>query len=368
MKKIRLGIVGVGGMGKSHATSAKAARNLEITAICDIRKEVADEVAAVYGVPAFYDHHSLFRAGLIDAVLIVTPHYAHTPIAIDAFAAGLHVISDKPMAVHKADARRMLDAQEKSGRKFGVMFQLRTSPANRKFKALLESGGLGRITRINWIITTWLRTQKYYDSGDWRASWRGEGGGVLLNQCPHQLDLFQWFFGMPSKVRAFCHLGKYHDIEVEDEVTAYMEFADGRTAVFITSTAEFPGTNRLEVTCDRGKLVLEGGQLTFRRCEQNVSDIIRESDEIFPAPSSWDVKIPVPSNDISATEVLTVFADAILNDGEPLVTGAEAINELELGNAMLLSSLLKKEVELPIDAAEYEKELMKLVAVSRYRK
>lgn len=368
MKKIRLGIVGVGGMGRNHAIAAKAAKNLEITAICDIRKEVADEVAALYGVPAFYDHHSLFKSGLIDAVLIVTPHYAHTTIAIDAFAAGIHVISDKPVAVHKADAERMLDAWRKSGKKFGVMFQLRTSPANRKFKALLESGELGKITRINWIITTWLRTQKYYDSGDWRASWRGEGGGALLNQCPHQLDLFQWFFGMPAKVRAFCHLGKYHDIEVEDEVTAYMEFADGPTAVFITSTAEYPGTNRLEVTCDRGRLVLEDGVLTFKRTEQNVSEIIAKSPDTFPVLSSWDVNIPVPSNDISATEVLTVFADAILNDKEPLVTGLEAMNELELGNAMLLSSLLKKEVELPLDAAEYERELMKLVAVSRYQK
>ncbi len=368
MDKIRLGIIGVGVMGRSHAAAANVAKNIEVAAICDIKKDRADEIAAIYSVPAFYDHQSLIKSGLVDAVMIVTPHYAHTTIAIDAFAAGLHVMSDKPVAVHKADAQRMLDAQAKSGKKFGVMFQLRTSPANRKFKELLNSGELGKITRINWIITTWLRTQTYYDSGDWRASWRGEGGGALLNQCPHQLDLFQWFFGMPNKVQAFCHLGKYHDIEVEDEVTAYMEFANGCTAVFITSTAEFPGTNRLEVTCDRGRLVLEDGQLTFKRSEQKVSEIIANSKETFPRLETWDVKIPVPSNDISATEVLTAFADAILFDKEPLVTGAEAMNELELGNAMLLSSLLKKEVPLPLDAAEYERELMKLVAVSRYQK
>lgn len=353
--------------GKNHIKSALAAKNIEVTAVCDIKKKVADEVGAEHGLPVFYDHHALFKSGLIDAVMIVTPHYAHTTVAVDGFAAGYHVISDKPMAVHKADGIKMLDAQKASGKKFGVMFQLRTSPANKKFKELLESGELGEIKRINWIITTWLRTQQYFNSGDWRASWRGEGGGALLNQCPHQLDLFQWFFGMPSKVTAFCHLGKYHNIEVEDEVTAYMEFADGKTAVFVTSTAEAPGTNRLEVTCDRGRLVLEDGVLNFKRTEASVSEVIANSKETFPTIPVWDVNIPVPSNEISATEVFEKFADAVLNDREPIVTGADALNELELGNAMLLSSLLKKEVKLPLDAALYEAELMKLVATSSYK-
>ncbi len=369
MDKVRLGFVGVGGMGKNHIRSAKAAPNIELTAVCDIKPEVADAVAAEHNVPAFYDHQSLFKSGLLDAVMIVTPHYAHTPIAIDGFAAGLHVISDKPMAVHKADALRMIEAHHQSnGKKFGVMFQLRTSPANRKFKKLLESGELGKITRINWIITTWLRTQHYYDSGDWRASWRGEGGGALLNQCPHQLDLMQWFFGMPSKVQSFCHFGKYHDIEVEDEVTAYLEYPNGATGVFITSTGEFPGTNRLEVTCDRGKLVLENGKLFFQRTEQEVSKLIYSSPESFPKFDTWDINLPVPEDTISATEVFQTFANAIIHDKEPLVTGEEAINELEIGNAMLLSSLLKQPVDIPMNADLFEKELMKLVAISRYQK
>lgn len=366
MKKLRLGFVGTGGMGKAHIQSAKAAKNVELTAVCDIKKDVADAVGKEHDVPVFYNHHDLFKSGLIDAVMIVTPHYAHTTVAIDAFAAGYHVISDKPVAVHKADGMRMLEAQKAASKKFGVMFQLRTSPANQKFKKLLESGELGEIKRINWIVTTWLRTQKYFDSGDWRASWRGEGGGVLLNQCPHQLDLFQWFFGMPNKVTAFCHLGKYHDIEVEDEVTSYMEFQDGKTAVFITSTGEAPGTNRLEVVCDRGRLVLDEGVLTFKRTESSVSEIIAKSSETIPAVPIWDVSIPTASNDISGTEVFEKFANAVLNDQEPLVSGADALNGLELGNAMMLSSWLKKEVVLPIDAELYERELMKLVKTSRY--
>ena len=366
--KVRLGVVGIGVMGTNHLRSAAAAGNLTVAAVCDIRKERADRAAAEYKVPAFYSHRELLESGLVDAVLIVTPHYSHTPIAIDAFRAGIHVLSDKPVAVHVADARRMLAAQREAGNlKFGVMFQLRTSPANIAFKKLLDSGELGRIIRINWIITTWLRSRHYHDSGEWRASWRGEGGGVLLNQCPHQLDLFQWFFGMPEKVRAFCHFGRFHDIEVEDEVSAYMEFQDGVSAVFVTSTGEAPGTNRLEVTCDRGRLVLENGKLSFDRLPEPVSETILNSSESIPEVNPWRISIPVPSNDISATEVLERFAEAILEDKEPLVTGQEALKELELGNAMLLSTWKNREISLPLDSAEYEKQLMRLVAVSRYR-
>ena len=366
MDKIRLGVIGAGVMGPSHGRSARRSENYQVTAVCDIRPDAADRAAAFFEVPAFYDHKSMFASGLVDAVIISTPHYAHTPIAMDAFASGIHVMSDKPMAVHKKDALKMIEAHRASnGLQFGVMFQLRTSAANKKLHDLLHSGELGRIRRINWIITTWLRTQKYYDSGDWRASWRGEGGGALLNQCPHQLDLFQWFFGMPNMVRAYCKFGKYHDIEVEDEVTSYMEFADGVTAVFITSTAEVPGTNRLEVTCDRGRLVLESGVLTFQRTEELIPEIIAHSSEKMPSPATWSINIPL-TNDISATEVFDHFADAIRGNGKPLVTGEEAINSLELANAMLLSTFLNREITLPLDADLYETELMKRVAQSRY--
>lgn len=367
MEKIRLGVIGAGVMGPSHGRSANRSANFEVTAVCDIRREAADRWAAEFGVPAFYDHQSLLASGLVDAVMISTPHYAHTPITIDAFAAGVHVMSDKPMAVHKKDAIRMIEAHRASaGLQFGVMFQLRTSAANCKLHDLLHSGELGKIRRINWINTVWLRSQHYYDSGDWRASWRGEGGGVLLNQSPHQLDLFQWFFGMPRTVRAFCSFGKYHDIEVEDEVTAYMEFADGATAVFVTGTAEYPGTNRLEVTCDRGKLVLENGKLNFQRFEESVSDFIAHSPLVAPKTPCWDINIPL-TNETSATTVFDHFADAIRGTGRPLVTGEEAIRSLELANAMLLSTFLDRKIELPVDPDLYEAELMKRVAVSRYQ-
>ncbi len=368
MDKIRLGVIGCGIMGPSHGRAATRSTKyqFEITAVCDINKAAADKAAQDFNARAFYDHKSMFASGMVDAVMISTPHYFHTPIAIDAFAAGIHVLSDKPVAVHKNDALKMIQAHaEHPELQFGVMFQLRTSKLNQKIHQLLHSGELGEVRRINWINTAWFRSQDYYNSGKWRASWRGEGGGVLLNQCPHQLDLLQWFFGKPSKVRAFCNFGKYHDIEVEDEVTAYLEYPNGATGVFITSTAENPGTNRLEITCDRGKLVMEGGKLNFMRNEKLLPELIANQKFTIPPEPCWNIDIPV-ENSMSATTVFDHFGDAIFNRGKVLITAEEAMNGLEISNAMLLSSFINAEVALPLDSDLYEKELMKRVAVSRY--
>ena len=370
MEKVRLGVIGCGIMGPSHGRSALRSTKYkyEVTAVCDINKEAADRASVNFNAPAFYDHHSMFASNLVDAVIISTPHYFHTPIAIDAFEAGIHVLSDKPVAVHKNDALKMVEAHKKHPElQFAVMFQLRTSRANQKLAELLHSGELGEVRRINWINTMWFRSQLYYDAGSWRASWAGEGGGVLLNQCPHQLDLFQWFFGMPSKLRAFCNFGKYHNIEVEDEVTAYMEFPNGATGVFITSTAENPGTNRLEVTCDRGKLVLENGKLNYQRNEKMIPELI--ATQVYGAPMDpcWDINIPL-DNATSATTVFDHFADAIYGKGKVMVTGEEAIRGLEISNAILLSSFLDSEVTFPLDSDLYEEELMKRVATSCYKK
>ena len=249
------------------------------------------------------------------------------------------------------------------------MFNQRTLPAHVKIKQLLTSGELGKIRRINWIITNWFRTQAYYDSGDWRATWRGEGGGVLLNQCPHQLDLMQWFFGMPERITSIASIGKYHDIEVEDEVTAILEYPEGYTGVFVTTTGEFPGTNRLEIACDRGRLILEDDKLSFSRCETPVSEYIKTAKVAFSSPELWKVELPVrPAALQQHTAVINAFAEAILH-GTPLVAEAvEGLNGLELGNAMLLSGLKHKTVTLPIDVDEYDELLSGLVATSKWKK
>ena len=247
MDKVRLGIIGVGGMGSFHADYMKKGciEGCELVAVCDIDP---DRLTLHQELKRYPEHKALIESGEVDAVLIATPHYAHTWIGIDALNAGLHVLTEKPISVHVADCERLIAAHTANPKQvFAAMFNQRTCRSYRKIKQLIDTGELGEIQRVNWIITDWFRTEAYYASGSWRATWKGEGGGVLLNQCPHQLDLMQWLFGMPDEVRAFCGIGARHDIEVEDQVTAYLEYANGATGVFVTTTGEAPGTNRLEI-------------------------------------------------------------------------------------------------------------------------
>ena len=341
----------------------------KLTAVCDIRKEVVDKVAAENKVKGFYDGEEMMKSGDVDAVIIVTPHFDHTVKAVAAFKHGVHVLTDKPIAVHKADAQKMIDAHKKRpDLKFAAMFNMRTDSLYIKIKNLIETGELGEIHRVNWIITNWFRSQSYYNSGGWRATWRGEGGGVLLNQCPHQLDLFQWFFGMPVKIRAFCQVGRYHNIEVEDDVTAYCQYKNGSTGVFIASTGEAPGTNRLEITCDRGRLIVEDGKITFNRAEIPVSKFIKTSTTGFGLPPIWHVDVPSGNDRMAHQKIIANYVDAILN-GTPLIApGEEGIKSVELSNAMLYSSIKDKTVDMPLDGKAFEKILNGLIKNSRFVK
>lgn len=364
-KKVRIGILGVGVMGSCHADNVPTLDNCTLAALCDT-KEPAMERWKNSGVELYTDPDTFFEKAKVDAVIIATPHYFHVPLALQAMERGLHVLVEKPIAVQKLDAERLVKAAEKHPELvLSAMFCCRTIPVFGKIKQLIDSGELGKIIRINWIITDWFRTQAYYDSGTWRATWGGEGGGVLLNQCPHQLDLLQWFFGMPSLVTARLFFGKYHKIEVEDEVTAILEYPDGKTAVFVASTGEAPGTNRLEIAAERGKLVLENGKLTFLRTEIPVSKFRNESRESCSLPPSWTVDIPFGPMPPSIHRIIIEnFAEAILK-GVPLIAPApEGIRGLEIGNAMLLSHLKKQGVTLPIDSAEYDAQLQKLISNS----
>ena len=318
----------------------------------------------------FDNYAELLKIREIDAVMISVPHYSHPDLAILAMRQGKHVIVEKPIAVHKAEAERMIaEAKKYPELKKSAMFNQRTIPAHKKIKQMIDSGELGKIMRVNWIITDWFRSQCYYDSGDWRASWRGEGGGVLLNQCPHQLDLMQWFFGMPCKVRATAKFGKYHDIEVEDEVNAYLEYADGKTGNFIACTGEIPGTNRLEIMAERGRLVYEGGKLEFKRNEVETTEFNKTTDKKFGVPDIWQCEIPVASpSPAPHKDIVENVANAILHGTPLLAPMEEGINALELGNAMLLSGWKEEPVNLPIDSAEYAARLEKLIATSRYQK
>lgn len=369
-KKVRLGLIGAGGMGSGHVDRILKIDNMEITAVCDLEKERAEKVSEKTGATVFTDGDELINSGLVNAIMIATPHYDHTTYTVKGLQAGLHVLSEKPIAVHKADAQLMVEAANKHPElKFAAMFNQRTRGMYRKLKQLITSGELGNITRATWIITDWYRSQSYYDSGGWRATWEGEGGGVLLNQCPHQLDLYQWLFGLPTKVRAFGSLGKYHNIEVEDEIVAYCEFPNGATGSFIANTAEAPGSNRLEIACDRGLVIVEKDQIVFHRTEKSVAEDLKTTKERFAGPPAWECKVPYKESPHQEHEtVLRNFADAILNDVELIAPGIEGIRSVELGNAMLYSALKNETIDMPLNAEAYKAMLMDLIENSDFQK
>jgi predicted dehydrogenase len=371
--KVRFGIIGIGNMGSTHANTVVRGEvaGLELVAVAD--RSAARRTWAKENLPAttevFTEGVDLINSGRVDAVLIAVPHYDHPTLSIAAMEKGLSVLCEKPAGVYTRQVAEMNAVAEKAGVIFGMMFNQRTNHLYRKMKEIIASGELGAIKRVSWIVTDWYRAQSYYDSGSWRATWAGEGGGVLMNQAPHNIDLMQWICGMPTKISAFCHTGKWHDIEVEDDVTAYMEFANGATGTFVTCTADTPGTNRFEVTCDGGKLVCEENQLTLWR--------LAESERHFNATYRGAFGQPACSREIVATDgenpqhtgVMRAFAQAILQKNANLLVagGLEGINGLTIANAMYLSSWLGHPIDLPIDADLYWLELQKRIAVSRLK-
>lgn len=372
MDKVRFGIVGIGNMGASHAKHllAGAVNGATLAAVCDGMPEKRQWAEAhLPGVPFFETSEQMYESGLVDAVIIATPHYDHPPEARKAFAAGLHVLIEKPAGVYTKQVRQMNEAAAASGRKFGIVYNQRMNPLYVKLRELIASGELGEIRRTNWIITNWYRSQAYYDSGSWRATWAGEGGGVLINQCPHQLDLWQWTIGMmPSRIRAFCHFGKHRDIEVEDDVTAYVEYPNGATGVFVTTTGEAPGTNRFEVSGDRGKIVVENGNMQFWRLRESEREFNMRNRVPFAAPECWKVELPPFGRSPEHVGIMQNFTDAIRH-GTPLVApGEEGIRGLSISNAMHLSTWLDDWVDLPFDEDLYERELNRRIAGSRHSK
>ncbi|MEZ5304809.1 MAG: Gfo/Idh/MocA family oxidoreductase [Verrucomicrobiales bacterium] len=316
-------------MGRAHRQNLIAGKvdRLELTAICDLPQSLPEKRE---GEAQFTDVGEMARSGEVDAVLIATPHYFHTTMGIEALEAGVHVLVEKPLSVHKADCERLIAAHKKEGQVFAAMFNQRTDPHYTTLKNLIDGGELGEVRRINWEVTHWFRTEFYYASGGWRATWKGEGGGVLLNQCPHNLDLFQWLFGMPKFVHGFCNFGRYHQIEVEDDVTVYFGYEGGKSGLLIASTGEAPGQNRLEVTCERGLVRVEDGAIRWTRNARETSEFSDQVNAGFAKPDTWDVTIPIEGTGGQHLAIMQNFTNAIL-DGEPLLSpAAEGINSVEL--------------------------------------
>jgi predicted dehydrogenase len=367
MQDLRLGIIGLGNMGQFHANAIAAGKiaHCQLAAVCD-----RDERQLGRYLPArgFLSSSELINSSEVDATLIATPHYSHTTIGIEALGSGLHVLMEKPLSVHKADCERLLAAHRGTKQVFATMFNQRTDPFYLKLREMIRNDELGTIRRINWIVTHWFRTAVYYASSGWRATWAGEGGGVLLNQSPHQLDLWQWLFGMPSKVRAFCQFGRYHDIEVEDDVTAYFEYDNGTTGVLITSTGEAPGTDRLEIAAERGRVTIENDRFHWTRNEVPMSEFSNQSPDAFAKPATSEMEIPLAGRGGQHNEVLQNFVDAILF-GERLIAPAEeGIHSVELANAMLFSSDTDTTVSLPLNAGLFERWLSDKIKNSSFRK
>ena len=369
MEKVRIGIVGMGNMGKYHADyliKGKVA-HAELSAVCS----TSPEKLSAYKDPVavFGNGEEMIRSGSIDAVLVATPHYQHTSLGICAIENGIHLMVEKPISAHKADAERLIEVSAQHPNVvFGGMFQLRTEPRYLKLKKLIADGDLGDIVRINWIITDWFRTEAYYASGGWRATWKGEGGGVLLNQCLHQLDALQWLVGMPSKVRSFAQCGRFHDIEVEDNVTAYLEYPNGATGVFVSSTGEAPGSNRFEIAGTRGRVILENDQIKFTRNESCMLEHSKNSPIGFSKPEVWEVDIPFGNAELPHAILMRNFVEAIRNKTPLIAPGVEGIHSVELANVLLYSSLVDQTINLPMDGAAFEAKLQQLIDESTHEK
>ena len=375
MDKVRYGIIGLGNQGSTYATKifdGGKAVDAVVTAFCDIDQTKIDALKAkttnkdaVY----FTDYIEMLDSGLCDAVLVEVPHYQHPEMVIECLKRGIHVICEKPAGVYTKQVKEMNAVAERSDAKFGMMFNQRTNCLYRKMREMIKNGEIGEIERVTWIITDWFRTQIYYDSGSWRATWEGEGGGVLFNQCPHQLDLVQWVVGMlPKTVNAFCHYGKWHDIEVEDDVTAYFEYENGATGMFITTTGEAPGTNRFEVSGTKGKLLCEGKELWFFKNDADTKELIETSSEGFKKPACEKILVETDGENTQHAGIINNFTATLLGKEELFVSGTDGIAGVELMNAMTLSGWRGgARISLPVDEDEYLEELNKRRATSRLK-
>lgn len=363
---LRFGLIGLGNIGKVHVRNFAAGkvRGGSLTAVCSRRTPTTE---LPDGVHYFDDVDAMFDAGEVDAVIVATPHMSHRQIGEKVLRRGLHLMMEKPLTATKLDGERLLEIPRQDGQQFGVMLNLRTHPQMRRIKRLLDDGELGELQRAQWTITNWFRSEAYYASSNWRATWKGEGGGVLINQALHNLDLLQWFCGMPKSLQAFCRFGNDHDIEVEDQVMSVLEFPNGASGVFSTSTGEAPGVNRLEIAGTKGLILFEADALTVQRNEVDSREYSRNTDNAFGTPATKQEIFPAGEENPSHAEVLSNFADAVQGKAELLTDAREGLKSVELANAMVYSAWTNGPVELPLDSAAYESALKQKIATSSQR-
>lgn len=371
MNKVRVAVIGVGNIGSAHTNSLYSGKieNAELAAICDNDKNKENILKEKFPDVKFYnDYNLLLNDNEIDAVIISVPHPLHSEIALKALKHNKNVLTEKPADIRADKAAEVIKAAKLSKSVFAIMFNQRTNPLFKKAKQIVSSGELGELKRAVWIVTNWYRSQSYYDSGSWRATWAGEGGGVLLNQAPHNLDILQWICGMPESVSAKTSIAKYHNIEVEDDAVINISFKNGAIGTFITSTGEYPGTNRLEISGTGGKIVIENGKLCFYKLKTDEKTVRFSDKNMSPKIETEYSEILPAEKETAHRGIIQNFVNAILF-GEKLISpGEEGINELLISNAAYLSSWNdSKSVPIPFDNKEFDKKLSALQKKSSYK-
>ncbi len=337
--------------------------NCEIACVCD--EKYIDPVKFA-GLKAYSSVDEMLKDSDAEAVLVATPSFNHFALAKKALLAGKHVLIEKPIALTSLEAKEIVELAKSLGKTCGIMLNQRTTPMYARIKELVASGELGKINRASWFMTNWYRPQIYFTSSNWRGTWKGEAGGALINQSIHNIDIFAWVFGMPQKLRAWCKFGKYHNIEVEDEATAYFEFPNDMTATFATATGEFPGTNRLEIAADRGFVVAENDKLTITRFD-SLRDYTLNTKYTFGTPESTTTVETFDGKGEQHSGVLANFAAAVDSGAKFDFDAQQGYNSVCLANAMLMSSWTNSDVDFPFDDAAYAKLLAEKTASSKLR-
>jgi predicted dehydrogenase len=366
MKIVRFGIIGVGGMGTGHANNMPKVSEVKLTAVADVSPEALKTATDKFDVPGFSSSTELIKSGLVDAVIVATPHYFHAPIAIEAMKAGLHVISEKPITVRLSDADEMIRVAKETKKIFAVMFNQRSEPWAQAAKKVIDEGRLGELYRAL-LVEGWFRSQAYYDSATWRATWKGEGGGVLMNQAPHWLDLFTWLGGLPSKVNARV-MTRNHKIEVEDEASAILTYPNGATGYVHESVNEAPTSSRMEFCGEKGKLVVEKGKVTLWEVKPGVRAYSDSSENMWGGPEVQMSEVPLEPRESGHHAIVRNVALAIM-EGQSLISpGVEAIKALELADAMILSGNTGRPVTVPVDRQKFNDFLARKAAQSKEKK
>ncbi len=358
MKRVKFGVIGTGNMGCAHISYIVGSREAKLAAVCDIDESTASTIGAQYSVPWFTDHRKLINSGLVDAVIVATPHYFHVPISLDALKKDIHVLVEKPVAVTVGEADKLNRAAGKSRCKFSIMFQQRLAPRYQAARKIIDDKGLGKVYRVSMVIP-WFRTQAYYDSGGWRATWKGEGGGLIINQLQHNLDILCWLVGLPQTVHGWTYT-KQHKIEVEDEVCAVLEYADSVTAYIYASTFETPGNDRIEICGEKGKLLIAGENIRYWKIAQPTPVFVKKNKNTRASPVAREIKVCLNKNNPGHGGIIRNFVRAIQGKEKLIIPGEQGTRPLELGNAILLSSMQKSSVKLPLKRREVEELLARL--------